>query len=186
MSREQLISRAVATTVEVVDGIKPDQLGAPTPCTEFDVRALVNHLMHWAPVLEGAGRKEQVAPPVESDDVTTDDWAAELTARLRATAAAWSTPESWEGATYMGGPDTMPAEVVGGMTLGELVVHTWDLAQATGRTPTWDDEVLEQVHRCLLPTAGMGRDMGIYGPEVPVPDDAPLLHRILGLTGRKP
>ncbi|MFT7836358.1 TIGR03086 family metal-binding protein [Saccharothrix sp. BKS2] len=189
MSREQLIPRAVKTAVEVVGGTKPDQLGAPTPCSEYDVRALVHHLLFWGPSLEGAARKESVPPPAAAEpdvDLTTGDWAATLTAQLHRTADAWSAPGAWTGTTHMGGPHEMPAELVGGMVLGEVVVHTWDLARATGQAPAWDDDVLEQVHRDLVPTAQMGRDMGIYGPEVPVPADAPLIHRILGLSGRQP
>ncbi|MFD7654217.1 TIGR03086 family metal-binding protein [Actinosynnema sp. NPDC059797] len=189
MSREQLISRAVKTAVEVVDGIEPDQLGAPTPCSEYDVRGLVRHLLFWGPSLEGAARKENVPPPAaaESDvDLVTEGWAADLTAQLQRTADAWGAPGAWAGTTHMGGPTELPAEVVGGMVLGEVVVHTWDLAQATGQVATWDDDVLEQVHQGLVPTAQMGRDLGVYGPEVPVPADAPLIHRVLGLTGRTP
>lgn len=189
MSREQLIPRAVKTAVEVVGDIKPDQLGAPTPCAEYDVRKLVNHLLFWGPSLEGAARKEIVPPPAGEEsslDLTTGDWAADLTAQLTRTAQLWSAPDAWTGTTHMGGPTEMPAEMVGGMVLTEVVVHTWDLAQATGQSPTWDEDLLDQVHRDLVPTAQMGRDLGVYGPEVPVPADAPLLHRILGLTGRKP
>ncbi|WP_228122431.1 TIGR03086 family metal-binding protein [Saccharothrix syringae] len=138
MSREQLIHRAVEVAVEVVSGIGPDQLTAPTPCTDFDVRRLVNHLLFWGPSLEGAARKQAVPPPAgaESDlDLTAGDWAADLTAQLDRTADAWGEPGAWTGTTHMGGPTEMPAEVVGGMVLGEIVVHTWDLARATGQRP---------------------------------------------------
>jgi uncharacterized protein (TIGR03086 family) len=72
------------------------------------------------------------------------------------------------------------------MVVGEVVVHGWDLAMATGQQPVWDDEVLAFVHKELVANVQWGRDMGVYGPEVPVPEDAPLLDRILGLTGRNP
>ncbi len=78
------------------------------------------------------------------------------------------------------------ATMVGDMVLTELVVHGWDLARATGQRPVWDGAVLAHVHDAVVATAEMGRDLGIYGPEVPVADDAPVLDRILGLTGRDP
>ncbi|MFI9007155.1 TIGR03086 family metal-binding protein [Actinosynnema sp. NPDC053489] len=189
MSREQLIDKAVATAAEVVADVKPDQLGAPTPCTEYDVRRLVNHLLFWAPSLSAAGRKRTVPPPAaaESDvDLTAGNWAAELDALLRDRAEAWREPSAWEGTTTLGGPHEMPAEVVGAMVLGETVVHTWDLAKATGQVVSWDDGVLEFLHADLVRSAQMGRDLGVYGPEVPVPADAPLIDRIVGLTGREP
>jgi uncharacterized protein (TIGR03086 family) len=86
----------------------------------------------------------------------------------------------------MGGPTEMPASLVGGMVIGEIVVHAWDLAKATGQNPEWDEDVLRFIHKEVEAGAQQGRDMGVYGPEVPVPADAPALHRILGLTGRDP
>ncbi len=188
MSREQLIDQAVTTALEVVENIEPDQLDAPTPCAEFDVRRLVNHLLFWGPSLNAAARKQTVPPPAaaESDvDLTTGDWAAELGVLLRDRADAWREPSAWVGTTTLGSPRELPAGMIGAMVLGETVVHTWDLARATGQEPSWDAEVLEFLHADLLQTAQMGRDMGIYGPEVPVPPDAPLIERILGLTGRE-
>jgi uncharacterized protein (TIGR03086 family) len=189
MSGHQLIARAAAPVVGVVRSIRPEQLDAPTPCAEFDVRRLVNHLLFWGPSLEAAARKEEVPPPsgAEADvDLTRGDWAGDLVAQLERTAAAWGAPGAWEGTTCMGGPQATPAATVGGMVLGELVVHGWDLARATGQTPSWDDDVLEQVRREVETNAELGRSIGIYGPQTPVPEDAPLLHRVLGLTGRDP
>lgn len=189
MSRELLTGNAVATALEVVENIKPDQLDAPTPCAEFDVRTLLNHLLFWGPSLNAAARKAPVPPPApaESDvDLTAGDWAGDLSAQLRDRAAAWGEPSAWTGTTTVGGPHEMPAETIGAMVLGETVVHTWDLARATGQAPSWDAELLEFLHADLVRTAPIGRDMGLYGPEVPVPSDAPLIDRILGLTGRTP
>lgn len=184
----QLIGRACAPTVEIVRAITPDQLAAPTPCTEYDVRGLVNHLMFFGPSLEGAGRKVLTPPPAENEsdvDLTeADDWPGDLAAQLGRTAAAWSGPEAWQGTTSMLGTTQMPAPMIGGMVVGELVLHGWDLAQATGRRPAWDDDVLAFVHGNLENTAQMGREMGAYGPEVTVAADAPILHRVLGLAGR--
>jgi len=86
----------------------------------------------------------------------------------------------------MGSPMELPAPMIGGMVLGEFVVHGWDLARATGQAPEWDDDVLSFVHRELELTAEQGRAMGVYKDRVAVPDTAPLLDRILGLTGRHP
>jgi uncharacterized protein (TIGR03086 family) len=72
------------------------------------------------------------------------------------------------------------------MVLGEFVVHGWDLARATGHDVTWDDTVLEFALEWLVQTAEQGRAMGVYGAAVPVPENAPVLDRLLGLTGRDP
>ncbi|MGH8794737.1 MAG: TIGR03086 family metal-binding protein, partial [Stackebrandtia sp.] len=131
MSETQHAARAAETFADVVADVKPDQLSAQTPCAEYDVRKLVNHLLFWGPVLEAAARKETVAPRAEAEadvDLTQGDWAGALQAQARRVAAAWSRPEAWRGATRMGGPDEMPAPLIGGMVVVELVVHGWDLA----------------------------------------------------------
>jgi uncharacterized protein (TIGR03086 family) len=169
------MSTAADTLADVVRAIEPGQLTNPTPCAEFDVRELVHHLLYWGPSLEGAGRKENV-PPAE---VSTTDWKGALLAQLRRTVEAWTPASAWEGSTSMG-----PAQTVGEMIVGELVVHAWDLARATGQRPDLPDDLLAYTYDGIAAGADQGREMGLYGPEVPVPSDAPLLDRILGLTGR--
>ncbi|MGW0481560.1 TIGR03086 family metal-binding protein [Nonomuraea sp. NPDC003214] len=189
MSDLHFIAQAAAGVPEIVRRVEPGDLGAPTPCAEYDVRKLINHLLFWGPSLEGAARKESVPPPAASEDdvdLTGGDWSAALQAQTTRLVAAWSEPAAWEGTTYMGGARELPAAMVGGMVAGELVVHGWDLARATDQHPRWDDDLLERLAAQVAATAEQGRAMGVYGPEVPVPADAPPLDRVLGLTGRDP
>ncbi|MGW5644010.1 TIGR03086 family metal-binding protein [Saccharopolyspora sp. NPDC003752] len=189
MSEAQFLTRAAASLREIVRNIKPDQLDAPTPCAEYDVRKLVNHLLFWGPSLEAAARKETVPPPAEAEqdlDLTGGDWAADLVALLDRTAGSWSEPAAWEGTTHMGGSTELPASLVGGMIVVELVVHGWDLAKATGQRVAPDDDVLDYVHGEVAKTADQGREMGVYDTEVTVPASASTLDRILGMTGRNP
>lgn len=189
MADVRLAARAAAPLVEIIRNIKPDQLDAPTPCAEYDVRKLINHLLFWGPSLEGAGRKELVPPPGASDaevDLAGGDWAAKLEAQVERTAEAWSQPAAWEGTTRVISPTGMPAPMIGGMVVCEMVAHGWDLARATGQKPSWDDELLEFVHDEVSKTAEQGRQMGAYGPEVPVSESSATLDRALGLIGRDP
>jgi uncharacterized protein (TIGR03086 family) len=176
MREISLIGSAVPPTVAVVRGVKPDQLDAPTPCREWTVRQVLDHLLEWGPALVAAGRKAEPATAGAGDlEAIYDDLVA-----------AWSDPAAWQGTTRVGGPQELPAAMIGGMVLGEVVIHGWDLARATGQDVDWDPGLLEVVHREIVATAEMGRGMGIYGPPVPVPDDRPILARTLGLTGRDP
>ncbi|GLW07634.1 TIGR03086 family protein [Microtetraspora sp. NBRC 13810] len=186
---DQSVARAAASLIEIVRDIEPDQLGARTPCAEYDVRKLINHLLFWGPSLEGAARKEAVPPPAAAEtdaDLTGGDWRAAVEAHAERLAAAWGRPEAWQGVTHMGGPTELPASLVGGMVVGELLVHSWDLAQATGRPTTWDDGLVAYTLEELAKSVEQGRKMGVYGPEVPVPASAPPLDRVLALTGRDP
>jgi uncharacterized protein (TIGR03086 family) len=183
------LQKAAEAMAAIVRATTDDQLANPTPCAEFDVRALVNHLLFWGPSLEGAGRKESVPPPgaQESDvDLTTGDWRGDLLAQLDRTAGAWASPAAWEGTTFMGGPTEMPSAMIGDMITGELVVHGWDLARATGQRLDVPEDVLAHLHGAVAESAEQGREMGIYGPAVEVPAGASTLDRILGLAGRDP
>ncbi|MFD4433570.1 TIGR03086 family metal-binding protein [Nocardia sp. NPDC058497] len=189
MSETERVARAAEPLSKLLRTITPDRLTAPTPCAEFDVRALLNHLLFWGPSLIGAARKEAITPPASAEsevDLTEGDWPATLDTQLDDLTTAWRAPAAWQGVTHMGGPMELPAPLVGGMVVGELIVHTWDLTRALGTTVQWDDDLLRYAYDETAATADQGRQMGIYGPEVPVAPDAPLLDRILGLTGRDP
>ncbi|MFB9905741.1 TIGR03086 family metal-binding protein [Allokutzneria oryzae] len=176
-----LMPRAAALFLEIVRAIKPDQLTAPTPCAEYDVRALIDHLLQWGPPLEGAGRKEAV-PPAEG----VDDWAPALEAQVQRTLAAWNSPAAWEGMTTMGGAFELPAPLVGGMVIGEFVLHGWDLARAMGQRPEWDADLVEYLYGEVARSAEQGREMGVYGEEVAVPANASTVDKMLALSGRSP
>lgn len=182
-----VVASAAAPLQAILHGLDPALLPAATPCSAYDVRSLLHHLLFWGPVLESAARKQPTAPPaaMETDlDLVVGDWPTALDSLLGGMVAAWSDPAAWDGATSMGGPDPLPAAMVGGMVVGEWVVHGWDLGRALGTHPEWDPAVLEFVLADTTATAEMGRQMGVYGPEVPVPATAPTLDRILGMTGR--
>lgn len=183
------LSDAAEAMAEIVKNIEENKLSAPTPCAEYDVRGLVQHLLFWGPSLAGAGSKESVPPPAaaESDvDLTAGDWRGDLLAHLSGTAAAWAPESAWEGMTRMGGPTELPAAMIGDMIVGELVVHGWDLARATGQRLMLSDDLLAHLYDAVAVGAEQGREMGLYGPEVAVPATAPTLARVLGLTGRDP
>jgi uncharacterized protein (TIGR03086 family) len=111
-----------------------------------------------------------------------------LPRRLEELAEAWSAPSAWEGLTEAGGV-TMPAEVMGVVALDELVLHGWDLARATGQPyavdPVSAAAVLEFAAETAQPEQAHLRE-GLFGPVVPVPADAPVFDRALGLAGRDP
>jgi uncharacterized protein (TIGR03086 family) len=182
-----LLTGAAAPLPAVVRTAAATPLDARTPCTDWDLAALVRHTLYWAPLLAAAGRRTTPTPVADSERaVPLDGWPAALDAAHADVVDAWSDPAAWTGSTSLGSPDPMPAEVIGGMVVGELVVHGWDLARAAGVRPEWPADVLAAVHEAAVGMAGMGRDMGIFGPEVAVPADAPTLDRIVAVLGRDP
>jgi uncharacterized protein (TIGR03086 family) len=183
----QLLARAADGYPAIVRPAAATPLHVPTPCAGWDLGALVRHLLYWAPFLAAAGRRVAPVPVAASEeDVDLTDWPDALDAARAEVVAAWSDPSAWEGTTSMGAPDPMPAEMIGGMVFGELVVHGWDLARSVGTHPEWPAEVLAAAHRAVADMAEQGRAMGVFGPEVALPPTAPLLDRTVALSGRDP
>lgn len=166
-----------------------EQLSGPTPCPEYAVRNLLGHLLGLAIAFRDAGRKELGPTTDTSPDAAVPDiqpgWREALPEVLDELAEVWRDPAAWTGETRAGGVP-LPGSVAGLVALDELVVHGWDLARATGQEYEPDPEALAATHAFLAASVDdPGRD-SIFGPVVPVPDDASLLDRVIGLSGRDP
>jgi uncharacterized protein (TIGR03086 family) len=179
---------AVRQLKVLLDGITDDQLSARTPCSAYTVADLLDHVMGLALAFQDAAAKADVAsdgPPEASGDNLPADWRRQLPERLDALADAWADPEAWTGEARAGGV-TMPAEVMGIVALDEIVVHSWDLARASGHPFECDPRSTEALFGLLSQSSDEDDQNGLFGPIVHVPASAPLLHRVIGLTGRDP
>ena len=87
--------------------------------------------------------------------------------------------------TRAGGVE-LPAEIMGLVALSELVLHGWDIARAMGIPFDISDDILQVVFDLHYPPQPQEERDGMFGPVVEVPDDAPLVDRLAGLTGRDP
>jgi uncharacterized protein (TIGR03086 family) len=178
-------ARQLAT---IVRSVTDEQLTAPTPCPEYTVGDLLDHIGGLAKAFTWAATKESLAMPdmEPSGDggELGDDWRERIPADVEGLAVAWAEPAAWAGMTKAG-PIEMPGEVGGLVALDEIVVHAWDVARATGQPFAADEPTLEAVQRFAAMFSGPGEDRPpIFGPEVAVAPDAPLLDRVLGMVGR--
>jgi uncharacterized protein (TIGR03086 family) len=190
MELHEMMAKAATSVVEVARNVKPDQLTAPTPCPDWDVRALVNHLMFWSAFRSELAARKVSAPaddPLteETDFTASGDWPQAFADQMSKAVAAWAEPGALDGNTGLAG-GSMPAKMIAMMMVGELVVHGWDLARATGQRISPDPAVLATAHEMATAMGEQGRKMGAFGAEVDVPEGAPMLDRILGLSGRDP
>ncbi|PXY31160.1 TIGR03086 family metal-binding protein [Prauserella muralis] len=182
------IATAAAEFRGVVRGLRADQLSLPTPCAEYDVRGLLNHLLYWAPRLLAAARKAPPPPPEpreEASRLVTGDWSDRLVTCAGELASALRQPEAWQGTTTMGWSE-LPASMIGRMVLCEFVVHGWDLATATGRPLRCERSVAVAAERVMRELGESGRARNVFGPEVPIAADAPALEKALAMSGRDP
>jgi uncharacterized protein (TIGR03086 family) len=181
------LAPAAAEVARVVAGVRDDQLTDPTPCTGTSVAAMLDHFVGLTLGMRMAAEKNpmQGAPKADADTLP-DDWRTRLPAQLDALVAAWREPGAWDGETEAGGV-RMPASAMGVVALNEVLVHGWDLAVATGQAYRADPASTEACLELARQFAAVPemRDQ-IYGPVVPVPDGAPAMDRLLGLTGRDP
>jgi uncharacterized protein (TIGR03086 family) len=167
-------------------GVPDDRLGAPTPCADTTVGDLLSHLLGLSAAFRGGAEKAPDAgPPPTKPPPLEPDWRSALPARLDALVTAWRAPEARAGTTSVGGVE-MPAAAVAVVALDELVLHGWDLARATGQPYEVDPASIDACLGFVAATARPEGVPGLFGPPVPVPADAPALHRLLGLSGRNP
>lgn len=174
----------------LVRGVADAQLDDPTPCPAMRVRELVAHLHGLAMAFRDAAAKVDgpttSSAPDPAASVLAEDWRDAAPSALAELARAWQHAPAWEGMTRAGGVE-MPGEVTATVALDEVVVHSWDLAVATGQSYDPDPAALEIAEQFC---AAIGEDpderAGLFGPRVPVAEGSSQLDRVLGLSGRDP
>lgn len=182
-----LHARGVAASRELVHGVGDDQWSDPTPDAEWDVRALVAHLVEehlWVPPLVQGRRVDEVDPI--PGDVLGDDPVAAHDAAADAAQDAIEAPGALGRTVHLSFGDVDGRFYVLQRT-ADLVIHSWDLAAATGQPLALDDDLVQAAWDVTAPAITPEvRAAGVFGPEVAVPDDADTLSKLLGLTGRDP
>ncbi len=169
----------------LVRAVPDDALDRPTPCAEYTVGDLLDHVAGFLIAFRAAAVKDPIDRSGAGDVANLPpDWRTRMPADIDALVEAWAVPDAWEGMTAAGGVD-LPGEVAAIVALDELVLHGWDLAKAIGQPVHYDGPGLEEVYAAVQQFRAMGLDT-IFGPEVTIADDAPLFDRIRGVTGRDP
>jgi len=181
---------AVTSTAEIIKDVRPGQATARTPCTEWDVRTLLGHVIGTLWLTEGlfTGQppRYQMAPGgLPEADLGRDDPAA---AYAEASAAALAAVGAGDALTRV--HDTplgdMPGPVLAGFSTLDITVHGWDLARATGQPADLDGRlaahVLAFAEQAITPDTRAPR----IGPARPVPADAPVTERLVAFLGRQP
>lgn len=181
------LAESATEAARVARGIMPGQLSAPTPCSEFDTRTLLDHwVLYTGHGLEHRARREPLPEELQNRDFTADPaWADGYAAQLDLAVAAWAGPAAWEGEIDLGGM-AMPAVEVASLILKEMVVHGWDVAKATGQEFRCSEEVAKVVLRVVEEHAEIYRRYEGFAEPVDVPDGASAFDRALALSGRDP
>jgi uncharacterized protein (TIGR03086 family) len=177
-----LLERADDQLRRLISRVGPAQAGLPTPCSDFNLRALVNHIvfdLHSFTAMISGGQRE--SPDV---DLIGDDWPAAYVSSADSLLSAWRNRGT--GGTLISRLGELPATWALGQHASNLVVHAWDLAKATGNTDDLDPEL-------ALTALAWGRENlkpefrgQAFGAEVPVSENAPAYDRLAAFFGRQP
>ncbi len=174
----------------LVEAVGDDQLELPTPCPEYTVGDLLDHIGGLAVAFAEAARKEHgtnaTPPPPGSRAHLTAAWRTQIPADLEALGVAWSDPAAWDGTATIAGGE-MPASSVGAVALDEIVVHAWDLARSLGRPFEADADAIAGCMEFVGPLSEPGASRPpVFGPVVATGADASPTEQLLALTGRNP
>jgi uncharacterized protein (TIGR03086 family) len=180
-------ARALAGTRHYVTGVAPDQWDRPTPCAEWNLRELVNHVVagnFWvAPLLAGQ-TIEEVGTRYDGDVLGADPLEAYDRSAEEARIAALAPRAMAAPCAVSYGP--VPGEVYVGHRLLDVVVHGWDIATASGQDVTLDPELVDQCLAVLEPQVDLLIASGMFGEPTEVPAGATAEDRLLATLGRRP
>jgi uncharacterized protein (TIGR03086 family) len=190
MELYEAFDRTVASTAGIVKAVCPDQAGAPTPCTEWRVQDLLNHVIGTLWLSEALFSDRAPRYPMAPGGLPGADLAGEDPASAYAEASAAALTAASAGDTLTRVHTTplgdMPGPALAGFTTLDILVHGWDLAKATGQPAALDGtlaaHVLAFAEQAITPDTRAPR----IGPALPVTVNAPLTHRLVAFLGRQP
>ena len=181
------MAAASAEAARVVGNVPQNALDTPTPCGDWDLRALLNHTILWTSYsAERRAHGESVAEELMSKDFTADPgFREDYAQQINKAVTAWSAPHAWEGdLTVMG--DATPAADVGAMLLMETALHGWDVARATGQEFNVDDTTATALEDIVQAQAELFRKYQGFADAVEPSGNATAFERALTLSGRDP
>ena len=165
---------------KVIAGVEPSQHERPTPCAEWRVRDLLEHMVGVV-----AGMGTAASGQERTEFVLSDDPAAQFEAAAAVTMTAWRRPGVLE-QIIDGGAGPMPGQVLASINLLDTATHAWDLATATGQPATLPEPVAEAAmaasRQIVTPELRPGR----FGPECTPAAGADATDRLVAFLGRTP
>ncbi|HET7490008.1 MAG TPA: TIGR03086 family metal-binding protein [Acidimicrobiales bacterium] len=177
--------RAAEGFGSLVRQVEASQWGRSTPCADWDVRALVHHVVNedaWAPPLLAGRTIAEVGDSLDGD-LLGDDPVSAWDDRIGAALAAAGEDGVLDRVVHVSFGDISGREYLSQMAT-DHVIHGWDLARGIGAPDDLDPDLVEWTWGFIEPQADAWRAAGVFGPRVEVPDGASLQVRLLALLGR--
>jgi uncharacterized protein (TIGR03086 family) len=180
---------ACDTITVVLATVRDDQLNRASPCREYKVGQVIDHLDEVS-LLYTAVARHHIGETGGTDTGSvgahlTPGWRGAMAEHLRALGTAWADPAAWTGTTAIFGLE-LSNELWGRIVLTEIVVHGWDVAQGTGQSFDLPERTLRAVLDHVAAFVPNSPVPDVFGPPVGVRSDAKLLDQIVAITGRIP
>ena len=178
-----MLERAVAATEAIVAGVRSDQMDLATPCTDWTVRDVIDHVVKGNSWAVANLASESGSAPRPGGDMVGDDPAAAFAASSAQMVAAFKAPGAL--AKMLDLPfGRMPGAAFAGFRMGDLLVHGWDIAKATGQPTDFAPELNEAALAAARRTMTFDRAGSPFQPEQPVAAEAPAADRFAAFLGR--
>ncbi|NBM18852.1 TIGR03086 family metal-binding protein [Streptomyces sp. GC420] len=180
-------AEALDLFTERVHTVGPDQWDAPTPCTDWSVRDLVNHLTAeqlWVPRLVTEGATAQEVGDALDGDVLGDDPVDAWDAAAAGSRAAFGAPGALGRTVHLSYGDT-PASAYCAQMTSDLVVHAWDLSRGIGADERLPEDLVNLAVREITPYAAELEKSGLFAAPVEPPPGADVQTKLLSLLGRR-
>ena len=182
------IETAAQRLATMVAGVDDAALDRPTPCSDYTVAALLDHVDGFVGAFTAAGTKTQTgndAPPAPGDaSHLRHDWHTVLPDNVAALVSAWRSDDAYTGTVSAGG-FSMPADSVAVIAIEELVIHGWDLARALDRPYDATPGELAVIDEFFAQFGPEQRSAG-YRPALAPAGNASHLDRVIATSGRDP
>ena len=178
--------QALEATRRLVAGVTGGQWSLPTPCEDWNVRYLVNHMVtgNWWAAELGAGRTIEDVGDRLDGDILGDDPLEAYDRSATAAQAAFDAPGAMDAPCAVSyGP--VPGSVFAGHRFVDVLIHGWDLAVATGQSTELDPELVDACWVVLKPQLERLQGGGSFGRQIDVSDDADPQIRLLAALGRR-
>jgi uncharacterized protein (TIGR03086 family) len=178
--------RALAAFGDRVHAVGPDDWGRPTPCTDWTVRDLVNHLtveQLWVPHLLRGGTIPELGDALDGDQLGTDP-VARWNEAAKEASSDFGEVGALDRTVHLSYGHTPALDYCREMTF-DLTVHTWDLARAIGADERIDEDLVRAGLVFVRPRIEELDDSGLFGAPVIPPPDATAFEQLLALTGRR-
>jgi uncharacterized protein (TIGR03086 family) len=177
--------RAQDGFTRALEAVGDGQWSSPTPCTDWDVRALVNHVageLLWAPPLVAGKTIDEVGDQFDGD-VLGDDPVAVWRTGVTGARTAFEEGGALERTVHLSFGD-FTGDNYAWQLISDIVVHTWDLARAVGADDSLPEDLAADVAAFFGPMLESFGPNPYFAAAVDVPADASAQDKLLALTGR--